>query len=182
MTGHRITAAGWRGRGSRGVLPLALTAAVTAALAAAPAQAAESSAACGRGAAGSISTVAGGVGGPGLATTVDFGSLCGVSYAAGKLYVGAEAVRAVNTTTDQLTTPAGTDLRQGKLGDGSPATAARIDACGASLDHAGNLLIADRTDARVRVRGGRNRDVLRPEHDGRPHLHGRRQRPERAFR
>jgi hypothetical protein len=128
--------------------PLATAAAVTAVLAAVPAQA-EASAIPHT--AGTITTVAGGVGGPGLATTVSISFPCYVSYTGGKLYIGDESVRAVSTTTDQLTTPAGTGLGHGPLGDRKPATKARIDACGATVDHSGNLVIADRSDTRVRV-------------------------------
>jgi hypothetical protein len=107
-------------------------------------------------AAGIISTVAGGVGGPGKATNVSLmespAGLCGVSYAAGKVYVGDNyAVREINPQTDWLTTPAGTG-EGGPLGNGGPAIRAGLDgACGTATDSHGNLVISDARDHRVRV-------------------------------
>ena len=103
------------------------------------------------GAAGVISTVAGGVGGPARAIRVAV-TPCGVSFGAGRLYVAAgSTVRAVTRGTGQLTTPAGTGL-PGVLGDRGPAAqAVLVGACGVAVDGAGNLLIADTTDERIRV-------------------------------
>ena len=101
--------------------------------------------------AGVISTVAGGVGGPGRATAVALRP-CGVAFGAGRLYIGGGAsVRAVDPGTDRLTTPAGTGVA-GPLGDGRSGTRAGLmAACGAAVDHAGNLLIADTRHQRIRV-------------------------------
>src|SRR5215467_143127 len=59
---------------------------------------------------GTISTVVGGVGGPGKATTVALGSvfadLCGVSYSNGSLYLAdGSTIRKVSQQTDWLSTP-----------------------------------------------------------------------------
>jgi hypothetical protein len=104
--------------------------------------------------AGTISTVAGGVGGPAKAVGVALDDPCGVSFGAGRLYVAdSSAVRAVNPQTDWLTTPAGDGAGfLGPEGDGGPATAATlIDTCGTALDHAGNLVLADAFHDRIRV-------------------------------
>ena len=105
--------------------------------------------------AGDITTVAGGVGGPGAGTEVSLGlgqnALCGISYGAGALYVAdSEVVREVSPQTGGLTTPVGTGAA-GPLGDGGPAASAALDTCGATLDHSGNLVIADWGDSRIRV-------------------------------
>ena len=104
---------------------------------------------------GNITTVAGGVGGPDAGTNVSLGfgqnSLCGVSYGSGGLYVAdSDVVREVNPQTGGLTTPAGTGTA-GPLGDGGPAASAALTTCGVTLDHSGNLLIADLGGSRIRV-------------------------------
>src|SRR5580692_10634244 len=106
-----------------------------------PARAAQQAGAVGRdttaAAAGVISTIAGGAGGPGRATSVDVSFPCGVSFGAGALYIaGGQTVRRVNPGTDWLTTPAGTDAIS-PVGDGGPATAANVETCGAAADHDG---------------------------------------------
>ena len=101
--------------------------------------------------AGGISTVAGGKApGPAPATSVAL-TPCGVSFAAGSLYVGAsQTVRQVSQD-GTLTTPAGTGS-SGPLGDGGLATRASLGrACSTAVDAAGNLLIADAGNGRVRV-------------------------------
>jgi hypothetical protein len=112
-------------------------------------------------AAGSISTVAGGVGGPARATTVYLGEPLagpfGVAYSAGRVYSADRlSVRAVSMQTDWLTTSAGTngDMPDGSggspLGDGGPATRASLTgAVGITVDHSGNLVFSD--TGRVRV-------------------------------
>jgi len=110
-------------------------------------------------AAGDISTVAAGVGGPGWARTVSVANVgdngkgpCGVSYGSGRLYIAdSGSVRSVNQRTGWLTTPAGTGS-SGPLGDGGPAASANLfNACGVVVDHQGNLVIGDGGDNRVRV-------------------------------
>jgi len=100
---------------------------------------------------GTITTVAGGVGGPAKATTVAI-SPCGARFAGGSLYVGdGAAIRQISPATDQLTTPVGTGTAN-PLGDGGPATKASLyGACTAVLDPAGNLVVADIFDNRIRV-------------------------------
>src|SRR5580658_8211704 len=108
---------------------------------------------------GTIGTVAGGVGGPGPATQVSLSALgttalgpCGVTYGDGRLYVpDVASVRSVSPATGRLTTVAGTGVT-GPLGDGGPATSASLgDACGAAVDAAGNLVIADGIADRVQL-------------------------------
>jgi hypothetical protein len=101
--------------------------------------------------AGTISTVAGNVGGPAKATKVAASS-CGIAYRGGQVRIaGGTSVRTVNARTDWLTTAAGNDAA-GPLGDGGPASVASLgDACGVAMDHAGNLVIADATGWRIRV-------------------------------
>ena len=100
---------------------------------------------------GTISTVAGGVGGPGKATKESI-SACGLAFGPGDLYVSDySAVRKVNPATDWLTTVAGTG-EPGPAGDGGPATKASVGGCGVALDHAGNVLISG--SGRIRVVAG----------------------------
>jgi len=90
-----------------------------------------------------ISTIAGGVGGPGKATAVALPAPCGASFAGGSLYIAdGQAVRKVSPATDQLTTPAGTGA-VGPVANGGPATGASLGTCAATADTAGNLVIAD---------------------------------------
>ena len=101
--------------------------------------------------AGVISTIAGGVGGPGPAIKVAFGGPAGVSFRGGSMYVAERtAVRRVSLAAGYLTTPAGTG-RFGPLGDGGPAAGASIQPSDAVVDHAGNLVIADFGNSRIRV-------------------------------
>ena len=100
--------------------------------------------------AGSVTTVAGGVGGPAKATTVSIDA-CGVSFAGGHVYVPSnEAVREVDPATDRLTTPAGSGV-SGPFVEAGPAAGAAMASCGAAADHQGNLLIADVLSQRIRV-------------------------------
>jgi hypothetical protein len=93
------------------------------------------------GAAGTISTVAGGVGGPGPATEValnvgTFG-ICGVSFGSGHVYISAETtVREVTPGTDRLTTPAGTG-NIAPFGDRGAGHKAGLNTCGTAADHSG---------------------------------------------
>ncbi len=107
--------------------------------------------------AGVISTVAGGVGGPGLATDVAIDFPCSVTSAGRHLYVGDGLVQKVDEATGWLTTPAGGVRRQAvfaenvPLGDGGPADEAATSACGTTVDRAGNLILADGLDRLIRV-------------------------------
>jgi hypothetical protein len=99
---------------------------------------------------GTITTVAGGVGGPGKATTVALAP-CGVRRQGSSLYVAdGPAVRQV-TANDQLTTPAGTGARIGPADSGGPATGSNLDTCAVAADGAGNLLIAEQNHLQVSV-------------------------------
>jgi hypothetical protein len=125
---------------------LFVAAAGTCAMALTPAMAASGGSAL---AAGTISTVAGGVGGPGPAATVaEFA--CGVRVAGTSLYVGNfNTVRRVSTSTGALTTLAG---NKGGIGGGNGDPAAKVpigNACGTAVDAAGNLLVADGEQVQV---------------------------------
>jgi hypothetical protein len=108
----------------------------------------EESARTGGPAPGTITTVAGGVGGPGPATGIPIAT-CPISVTGGALYAGdGGAVRRIDTRTGWLTTPAG-DGTGGTRGNGGPATDAELEAAGltacamaATVDRTGNLLIA----------------------------------------
>jgi hypothetical protein len=95
--------------------------------------------------AGTISTVIGGPGGPGRATTVSLDD-CGVTFHHGHLYVAdGPAVRGI-AASGRLTTPVGSGISVGPSGDGGLATAVDLYTCEVTLDPHGNLVIAD--DAR----------------------------------
>jgi hypothetical protein len=103
------------------------------------------------GAAGVISTVAGGVGGPGLATRLAIGP-CGVASGDGKVYIATgETVRKMSPGSDWLTTPAGTGVPGKSSGGGRAVRAALNAACGVGVDGSGNLVIADTQNQRVQV-------------------------------
>src|SRR5262249_29689507 len=79
--------------------------------------------------AGTITTVAGGVGGPALGSAVAIGYGCGVASAGGVTYIATQTdglVRAVSERTGQLSTPAGVGVL-GSSGDGGPATSAELN-------------------------------------------------------
>jgi hypothetical protein len=103
-------------------------------------------------AANEIATVAGGLGGPGKATTVALFPACHLAFRAGLLYITDDgAVRTVSLRTDSLANLAGTGSIA-PLGDGGPATKATVGACGVAFDHSGNLVIADENEVgRIRV-------------------------------
>lgn len=73
---------------------------------------------------------------------------------AGNLYVSDEwdrKIRKVEAATGSVRTIAGTGLDSGPLGDGGPATSARLDApIGLASDRLGNVFVADGTQNRVR--------------------------------
>jgi hypothetical protein len=91
-----------------------------------------------------IETVAGGPGGPGPASAVNIGSPCAVAFSGSQLYVGAGLIRSVSIRTGKLTTAVGTVDVPAPVPNGSLATSANLSwTCGLTVDHAGNLLIAD---------------------------------------
>jgi hypothetical protein len=101
---------------------------------------------------GTITTVAGGTGGPGAATRVSVAP-CAIKYADGSLYISTgdsadTAVYRVSQRTGTLTPVAGSgidgfdEIRQ--PGDGIRASAFTFAApCGVTVDKAGNVLVAD---------------------------------------
>ena len=98
---------------------------------------------------GIISTVAGGVGGPGTATSVAI-SPCGLSRAGDWLYIGdGPMVRRVSTVTDALSTVAGDNAAGPIDGNGVAVGSAISQACGTAVDQAGNLVIAAGSLVRV---------------------------------
>ena len=105
-------------------------------------------------AAGIISTVAGGVGGPAKATQVSL-SPYGVFSGTGGLYLADYgSVARVDPQTDQLTPVAGTGV-PGPVGDKGAATKASLITSTVAQDKSGNLLIADQGNERVRVAAAR---------------------------
>ena len=109
---------------------------------------------------GFITTVAGngnaGSGGEGgAATAAALNTPRGVAVdRAGNLFI-ADAlnrrIRRVDSATGIITTPAGSGI-SGFSGDGGPATAARLSYCWAlAVDAAGNLIIADSANNRIRM-------------------------------
>src|SRR5215467_1921577 len=151
MSGTRVTGAGGLGRAVAAVAALVTVAGLAGA---GRAQAAQDHAGPGLArsaplaAAGVISTVAGGVGGPGRATTValpaaDLPGDCGVSFHGGSLYVADfSTVREVSAQTDRLTTPAGTGALS-PMANGGPAAKAAVRTCDMTVDGHGNLVLAD---------------------------------------
>src|SRR5215471_8705602 len=100
--------------------------------------------------AGTITTVAGGVGGPARATAVALFA-CGVASQHGSLFVAdGPAVRRV-AANDQLTTPAGTGAGIGPADSGGLATGSSLDTCAVAADGAGNLLVAEQNHLQVSV-------------------------------
>lgn len=103
---------------------------------------------------GSVASQADGLGDGGPATSaILYGPNDVAVDTAGNLYIADSyngLVREVNSGTSIISMVAGGG--SGGLGDGSPATAAKLDnPCGLALDTAGNLYIADSGHSRVRV-------------------------------
>ncbi len=121
----------FRGRGGQLALSAVLLVAAAGLVWAGPAQAAGTAR---QPAAGTITTVAGGIGGPGLAVNVSIDA-CGLKFVAGALYIGGgDVVRGVDPRTGQLINVA--------AGIGGSV-------CGVTVDSAGNLLVADADRVRV---------------------------------
>ena len=98
---------------------------------------------------GIISTVAGGAGGPGPADSIAV-SPCGVESAGGWLYIGdGSTVRRVSTATGGLTTVAGDNAAGPADNSGAATSSVLSQACGTTIDGAGNLVIADRLQVLV---------------------------------
>ena len=103
---------------------------------------------------GTITTVAGGVGGPGQATTVALAP-CGVSFQSGSIYVADGGTVRKISPAGQLTTPAGTGVG-GPRSTGGLATKSALVTCGTAVDHAGNLVMADPGRHQVTVVAAKN--------------------------
>jgi hypothetical protein len=92
-----------------------------------------------------ITTIAGGVGGPGPASEIPAGG-CVVTYAGGSLYAqsSAGAIRKISMITGQLSTVVGTGV-VGPATDGvsGPASNLEPSSCGLAVDAHGNLLFSD---------------------------------------
>jgi hypothetical protein len=102
-------------------------------------------------AAGTITTIAGGVGGSGQATSVAM-QPADVSYSAGHLFIADDYVREVSST-GKLTTPVG-DLPGGPgvvLGDGDPAAQASTQAQATAVAPDGTIATAENQNERVRL-------------------------------
>jgi hypothetical protein len=101
---------------------------------------------------GRIITIAGGPGGPAVASKVAAGG-CGLNYAAGRLYLGEGLdVQAVSTRTDWLTTVAGNDVETDfdvPFGAGPATRAYLYGACAIAVDSAGNLVVTSPDSNRV---------------------------------
>jgi hypothetical protein len=92
---------------------------------------------------GTVSTIAGGIGGPAKATTVGVIPI-GLTFSGGHLYVassyGFNAIRDI-APDDELTTLAGS--KDAPQVFGGPATASGLGDSAVAVDHHGNLVIAD---------------------------------------
>jgi hypothetical protein len=99
---------------------------------------------------GTISTVAGGVGGPAKGTKVAVNGACGVSPGLGGVLVGDGPVEQMSARTGRLTplTSTGTG---GHFSGGGLAASTPVDACGTAVDHSGNVVIADGAYHRIVV-------------------------------
>ncbi|MGH3155957.1 MAG: hypothetical protein ACRDNF_05200, partial [Streptosporangiaceae bacterium] len=101
--------------------------------------------------AGTVSTVAGGPGGPDPGTNVALSRPCGVSFGGGTVYVADDwSVKRLAPSTDRMATVAGTGVT-GPLGNGGPALSATVNTCGTTVDPHGNLVIADSVANQIRV-------------------------------
>ncbi|HEX3490008.1 MAG TPA: hypothetical protein VHU92_11710 [Streptosporangiaceae bacterium] len=170
----KVLTAGLLGVALTGGLALAVPAAARGASAAQAAQSARAAEARPAVAPGTISTVAGGVGGPGPATSVSVApcgvqnarTAVGMTFSAGQLHFpdlgengensprAGDVIRAVSLATGTLTTPAGNGMANNGYppGDGGPATAAQLFfPADVNTDAAGNLIVADSQDGLVRV-------------------------------
>ena len=78
-------------------------------------------------------------------------SPCGVSFGKGQLLVADNwTVRSIDPASGRLTTPVGT-AASGPFRDGGPAAGTSVDTCAVVVDAAGNLVIADAANDRIRV-------------------------------
>ncbi|HEX3490436.1 MAG TPA: hypothetical protein VHU92_13885 [Streptosporangiaceae bacterium] len=130
------------------LLVVSAGAAAGAASAAGPAGAAARPAAAGP---WDISTLAGGVGGPGPASQIAGGE-CAVTFSHGSLYAtgynfSPSVIRRISMRTGQLTTFAGSAFYNGPSPDGTPAAQVGIyTSCGVTADAHGNMYFTNQAD------------------------------------
>jgi NHL repeat-containing protein len=98
---------------------------------------------------GTITTIGGGVGGPGPGTSVSVGDPCALTYSGGILYAGDQGgvlpggvVRAISVRTGHLSTPIGTGF-EGFTRDGGLGTGNSGWDCGLAVDRWHNLVFSD---------------------------------------
>ncbi len=107
-----------------------------------------------------ITTIAGGVGGPGPVSEIPSGG-CVVTYSGGNLYTQstAGAIRKISLATGHLSTLVGTGYK-GPVSDGQSGPGSNLEpsSCGIAVDRHGNVLFADGEDIGPRggLRGGNN--------------------------
>ena len=150
---------------------------------------------------GDIYTIAGngtqgftGDGGP--ATSAELNTPCTPALdAAGNLVFADNQNQRVRVVAESTGTFYGQAMTEGDIytiagngtlgfsGDGGPATSAEFqNPVGVTVDSAGNVVIGDGNNNRVRVIAGSTGTLLRPGHDHGRHLHDRRQRHPRLLR
>jgi sugar lactone lactonase YvrE len=97
-----------------------------------------------------ISSVAGGVGPSGPATSVAVNFPCGLAVAAGNLFIADRAEFRKVSSTGLQTTLAGTG-DAGPFQDGGLAGRTSVGGCGLAVDHSGNLVVTDAGHNMIRV-------------------------------
>ena len=99
---------------------------------------------------GTITTVAGGPGGPGAATKVAMNPI-GLTYFKDHVYIADGLVQKLDDQ-GRVNTPAGALAEKGvALGDGGPSIDSSMDAYGAAVTVKGNIAIADAGNNRIRM-------------------------------
>jgi hypothetical protein len=103
-------------------------------------------------AAGTISTVAGGIGGPATGSTVSLSDPAGVTYAGGAVYIASgTTVRKLNPASGYMTNVAGDGKTSPMGGNGASASKAGLETNVTLLDRSGNVVIGDSEHVRIRV-------------------------------
>jgi trimeric autotransporter adhesin len=97
-----------------------------------------------------ISSVAGGVGPSGPATSVAVNFPCGLAVATGNLFIAGRATFWKVSSTGLQTTLAGTG-DGGPFQDGGLASRTSVGGCGLAVDHSGNLMVTDAQHNMIRV-------------------------------
>jgi trimeric autotransporter adhesin len=107
-------------------------------------------------AAGTITTIAGGVGGPARAKSMALDYPCGIAAAGGNLYIAQTTViREIAAATDELTSPVGVGI-SGNSANGMKASSAEIysyndEDCGIAADAANDLALVTTAASEVRI-------------------------------